>query len=574
MTQETTTAGAILDMLAAAGVRTVFGLPGVHNLAFWRETGPGRPRITGVRHEQTTVYAADGLARASGGLGVALTTTGPGAANAVGAFGEAWASGSPVLLIASEVPSAWPGGDAAGGGTDRGSAPPGMSQVRGLLHESPDQAALFRPLAKAVYRPRDPQAALAAVADAARTAMTSPRGPVYVDIPADVLNRPAEAVPLSRLGPLDGRPDTPDRPGRHDPAPEPRAEQVAALAAELIEAERVVVWAGGGVVQAGAAPALARLARRLGAPVITSYAARGVLPPGDPLLVGLPPHEPEVAELIGGADVLLALGTRFDGMMTRNWGMPMPARLAAVNCSAEDLAGNYRPDAGVLGDVGTVLGRLLDLLPGRDRPAATDLEKLRSAVWARLEEDDRTASAVRVLRSIEAALPPGAGVVADMTISGYWYGGYGAVQRPRGLQYPVGWGTLGYALPAAIGAAEAGAPALALVGDGGIMFALGELATLAQERLPVTILLVDDGGYGMLRFDQDHAGDPHRGVDLVCPDWIALARSFGIEAVKVAGPGDPLASALGDALRSGAPRMVVLEATLTPPRTTSPRWFE
>jgi acetolactate synthase-1/2/3 large subunit len=115
---------------------------------------------------------------------------------------------------------------------------------------------------------------------------------------------------------------------------------------------------------------------------------------------------------------------------------------------------------------------------------------------------------------------------------------------------------------------------LAICGDGGFMFAVGELATLAQERLPVTVLVVDDGGYGMLRYDQDHAGDEHRGVDLVRPDFAALAEAFGIRAAAVVGVGEPLAKALGDALASGEPRLVVTEAQLVPPRTTSPRWAE
>ncbi|MFI6741836.1 thiamine pyrophosphate-binding protein [Nonomuraea sp. NPDC050451] len=544
MTQKTT-AAAILDMLAALGVRTVYGLPGVHNMAFWRESAPDRPKITGVRHEQTAVYAADGLARAGGGLGVALTTTGPGAANAVAAFGEAWASGSPVLLIASEVPSAFSSG-------------PRTGTVHGVLHQSPDQAALFEPLAKAVYRPRDAQAAVAAVADAARTALRHPRGPVYLDIPSDVLDRPAEPLPVLV----------------QDEPPPPRQEQVNMLVAELTAAPRIVLWVGGGAIQSEAAHVVDMLARRLGAPVVTSYGGRGVLPPDHPLLVGLPPHEPEVEDLIAKADLLVALGTRFDGMMTRNWRMPMPDRLASVNCSAADLTGNYRPDVGVLGDVRTVVAAALDRLPGGDRTPYADLEALRSDVWSRLAADDRTRTAVRLLDSVERALPTGTRIVADMTISGYWYGSYGAVRRPRDLQYPVGWGTLGYALPAAIGAADAGGPVLALVGDGGIMFALGELATLAQEGPPITVLLVDDGGYGVLRYDQEHAGHACHGVDLVAPHWLTLARSFGIEAAEVTDPGEPLQDTLATALRAGSPRLVVLRTTLTPPRTTSPRWFE
>jgi acetolactate synthase-1/2/3 large subunit len=166
-------------------------------------------------------------------------------------------------------------------------------------------------------------------------------------------------------------------------------------------------------------------------------------------------------------------------------------------------------------------------------------------------------------------------VVADMTIPAYWYGGYGRVGRPRGLQYPIGWGTLGYALPASIGAATAGEhTVLAICGDGGIMYAVGELAVLRQQSLPVTVLVVDDGGYGMLRYDQDHAGDERRGVDLVRPDFAALARSFDVPAVVVPSVGDGLEDALAAALATSGPSMVVLEVALTPPRTTSPRWHD
>jgi acetolactate synthase-1/2/3 large subunit len=531
----------ILEAFAAAGVDTVFGLPGVHNLPFWRETGPGLPRIVGTRHEQTTVYAADGLARATGGLGVALTTTGPGAANAAGAFGEAAASGTPLVLVASEVSTKL--------------ARPGVS--RGILHESRDQAGIFEPLAKAVFRPRTADDAVQAVAEAIRVAMTSPRGPVYVDVPTDVLSQPAAPAPELPVTTV-----------------APDAAAVAELAALAGRSSDVVLWLGGGAVQAGAAAEVAALAERLQAPVVTTFTARGILPPDHPCLVGLPPHEPEVAALIGGADLMIAVGTDFDGMMTRNWSMPMPAALAVVNCDAEDLSKNYRADVAVLGDARLTLQALLDALPTPRPEATARVAELRAAVWDRLARDERATAGLELLESLRAAVPSDAVVVADMAIPGYWYGGYGRVERPRGLQYPVGWGTLGYALPASIGPAATGTPVLAVCGDGGFMFAVGELATLAQERLPVTVLVVDDGGYGMLRYDQDHAGDEHRGVDLFRPDFAALAEAFGIEAAAVSGVGEPLAKALSDALASGEPRLVVTQASLVPPRTTSPRWAE
>lgn len=528
-----TVAGAVLETL---GAPTVFGLPGVHNLAFWRVAGPD---IIGVRHEQTTVYAADGLARASGGLGVALTTTGPGAANAVGAFGEAAASGSPVVLVASEIATT----------LARAGVP------RGVLHESRDQAGMFEPLAKAVLRPRTPESAVAAAAAAATIALTWPRGPVYLDIPTDVLNRPARAV-------------TPEMPRRRAPSPA----VVAAATAMIADADRVVIWAGGGVIQAGADRELVELAERLCAPVVTTFAGRGVVPPDHPCWVGLPPHERSVAALIGDADLLIAVGTAFDGPVTRNWTMPRPPRLISVNCDPADLDKNFPPDVAVLGDAKLTLVALNSAVGKRDR-AMDDVARVRAEVWDRLRFAADSADACVLLDAVNGVVDRHDPVViADMAIPGYWVGGYGRCLAPRRSQYAIGWGTLGYALPASIGAgALRDRPVLAVCGDGGFMFAVGELAVLAEQRLPVTVLLVDDGGYGMLRYDQTHAGDEHRGVDLGRPDFVALAAAFGIPAVAVDGVAD-LAPVLGDAVEAGAPRMVVLREALVPPRTTSPRW--
>ena len=199
----TTVAGAVLEVLGEAGVRTVFGLPGVHNLAFWRDAGSGAPEIVLVRHEQTAVYAADGLARATGGLGAALTTTGPGAANAVAAFGEAAASHSPVVLVASEISTRL--------------QRPGV--VRGALHESLDQAALFdrwrRPSSAPDRRRRG-----AGRGPGGGGGDDQPRGPVYVDIPTDVLDEAAALAPTSP--PRGARsPSRPTSTGRSPPSTRP-----------------------------------------------------------------------------------------------------------------------------------------------------------------------------------------------------------------------------------------------------------------------------------------------------------------------------------------------------------------
>jgi acetolactate synthase-1/2/3 large subunit len=526
----TTVANAIMATLADAGVTTVFGLPGVHNLAFW-EPGEGLPEIVGTRHEQTTVYAADGLARATGGLGVAFTTTGPGVANAAGAFGEAARSGSPVLLLTSEVATTV--------------ARPGV--VRGGLHESADQAAMFEPLAKAVFRPRTAADAVRAVAEAAQVAMQWPRGPVYVDVPTDVLGQQAEPLPVAPPARL-----------------APDAADVTRAVGLIGASERVVLWVGGGAVQSDAGEAVTELAERLAAPVVATWAGRGVVPAGHPWSVDLPPHEPAVADLLADADLMIAIGTEFDGPNTKNWTMPRPPALISVNVDPVDVAKNFLPDIAIVADARMTVVALLDRIDKRDgEPAHPEFAA-----------DERTTSALALVAAVDSAVARhDATVVNDMAIAGYWVGGYGRFAAPRRMQYPVGWGTLGYALPAAVGVgATHDRPVLAICGDGGFMFAVGELAVLVEQRMPVTVLLVDDGGYGMLRFDQDHTGSAHRGVDLVRPDFLALAAAFGIPAVE--STLDGLADALGTALDANGPRLVLLKESLYPPRTISARWSE
>ena len=171
-------------------------------------------------------------------------------------------------------------------------------------------------------------------------------------------------------------------------------------------------------------------------------------------------------------------------------------------------------------------------------------------------------------------LPDDAALVADMCIPGYWLAGFWPAPGPRRFAYPVGWGTLGFAFPASLGTALAGTgPAVCVTGDGGFLFACGELATVRESRIPVTVVLVDDGGYGMLRFDQAMAGEAPFGVDLVGPDFAALAASFGIASSRVTGFGAEFETALGAALGSGEAHVLVVDARLKPPLTTSPRWY-
>lgn len=542
-----TGAAALVATLESLGVPVVFGLPGVHNLTIWDALERSPLRLVGVRHEQTAVYAADGYARVTGRLGVAATTSGPGAANALGAAGEAWAAGSPVLVIATNVPSAL--------------RRDGVS--RGVLHESPDQGAMFAPIVKSVFRVGVAEEISPAVAAAAALAERAPTGPVYLEIPTDVLAAGVEGdqgpTPVVRWRP-----------------PVPTAEALAAALELLRAAERPLVWAGGGAARAGAGAALADLSRKLAAPVIETFMARGALDPGAPTWVGAPPHVPEVGRLWDEADLVLAVGTDFDGMMTQNWRMPRPERLVAVNVDPCEAAKNYRPDVTVVADALEALEALsagLAPRPHGDLDALrARLEDIRDATRAALRRDEPMAA--ELLSTLRTTLEPTTAVFADMCIPGYWLAAFHPFAQPRRLAYPVGWGTLGFGFPAAVGAAVAtGEQVLCVCGDGGFVFALGELATIAQEQAPITILLVDDGGYGMLRFDQEATGLPNVGVDLLAPDWAGLAGAYGILCEEVDGLGETLADALGRHLAIDRPSMLVVKAAMKPPPSSSPRWY-
>jgi acetolactate synthase-1/2/3 large subunit len=368
--------------------------------------------------------------------------------------------------------------------------------------------------------------------------MLHPRRPVYVEIPTDLLSaQVAVPTPETHVPPTRGF--LPDR----DAFPRPF--------------ERPLVWAGGGATASGAGPLVAELCRRLGAPLLTSYGGRGLLPPDDPHLVPLPPHAKEAGDLWDAADLVVVVGSDLDGMNTQGFRQPRPPWVVTVDLEHPV---NLEPDVHLAMDAVAGLTVLLEQAPQRNpwftRPAGREL-------YAGPE--------TAFLDALESGLTDDTVVVADMCVPGYWYGGFGRVPRPRGLAYPVGWGTLGFGFPAGIGAALSGRPAVALVGDGGFLFACGDLATVAQERVPLTTVLVDDGGYGMLAYDFTKDGDQPVGCDLDPPDFVALAKAFRIASREVTVA--ELGPAVAQGIASGQPSLLVLKASYTPPPNTSPRWY-
>jgi acetolactate synthase-1/2/3 large subunit len=282
----------------------------------------------------------------------------------------------------------------------------------------------------------------------------------------------------------------------------------------------------------------------------------------------VPPHTEPAGRLWDEADVVVAIGSDLDGVQTQNFAQPQPRSLIAVSLEAPV---NYAADVHLQGDAAELTAALADRVAAHHGDPAERVAAARAEACERLDS-----RALRFLDAIRFAVPADGIVVADMCIPGYWLAGFHSPPAPRKLQVPLGWGTLGYAFPAALGAALAGAgPVVSVSGDGGFLFAAGELATLAQEKIPLTAVIVDDGGYGMLRYDQALAGEATYGVDLHTPDFAALAEAFGVRAQTVDELDDAFGEALAEHLADPAPSVLVARTPepLPPPPNTSPNWY-
>ena len=546
-----TVAAVILDLLANEGVKKAFGIPGVHNLGFWNALSKDRPEIVSVRHEQSCVYAADGLARATGKLSVAITTTGPGAANTLGAFGEAAISGSHLLLISSEAPIKNRSADGA----------------RGILHEMDDQSALFTPLAKRIKignedlvlakSCKSAEDAVATVVDFLKFLSTAPAGVGYIGVPSDVLNQEFNQV----------LPDLSDKAVAYI-AQEKNRDIDFNLAKDLLAGvNKIGIWAGGGATNVSGE--MAALADHLSAPIFTSFAGRGVGAVSKNYL-NIPIHETEAEQLLAECEALLIFGSQLDGMNTKNWSIKFPKKILLVDANPKIALRNVSADLVLqTSDISSVITALKSI-PARSSWA--DISEIATQARKRIAASDKGKAGMALVTAIEKSWPSENYIVCDMAISGYWTGVYLQAKRARQISYPVGWGTLGFGLPASLGPSSAGVATLVICGDGGIAFGLGELATVAQEQLPLTILLHDDGGYGMLRFDQQVMKHPERGVNLYNPDWQVLAKSFGIEFIQTNLA--ELSEVLAKRSVNSTPGIVLIQDPIYPPKSTSPRWSE
>jgi acetolactate synthase I/II/III large subunit len=490
----------LVQLLQELGVEVVFGIPGVHTVELYRGLPATRLRHITSRHEQGAGFMADGYARVSGKPGVCFIITGPGMTNIATAMGQAFADSIPMLVISS-VNKTYE-----------------LGMGSGRLHELPGQREMIAGVCAfnhTLVRPDDLPAVLSrafALFNAAR-----PR-PVHIEIPIDVITMPADHVPR-RLGAIP-----------HRPTAGPAAVEEAVNL--LSRAQYPVLLLGGGAVGCNAQG----LAEALDAPTAYTINAKGSLPPGHPLALGSNQSLLPVRELVLQADVVLAVGTElgetdydsvFDGQFR------IPGKLVRIDIAPEQLHSNYPAEVAILGDARLSVAALLAGLQDRAQAYSANSPGAQraAAVRARLESAWPPAWAPqrRLLNVLQQTLPEVI-IVGDSTQPVYSGNHlYEAHGTRSWFNSATGYGTLGYALPAAIGAKMAAPtrPVVALIGDGGIQFTVAELASAVEAKAPIIVLLWNNHGYGEIKQYMIKRGLPTIGVDIYTPDFLLIARGFG-----------------------------------------------
>jgi thiamine pyrophosphate-dependent acetolactate synthase large subunit-like protein len=526
MAKRMTGGQAVVRALAEHGVEVAFGIPGVHTLALYDALIDSPIRHVLGRHEQGVGFMADGYARASGKPGVALVITGPGVTNVATAVGEAYTDSSPVLVVASAEDQRWAG------------------KMMGHYHDIRDQTEAIRPVtASQAQATAVGEVAPAIGAAFARMASARPR-PAYVEIPRDVLEAEAE---ITFPDPI-----LVERPG-------PDAEQIAAACEEIARARRIVIIAGGGAVACDAGAAIVALAERLGAPVITSQMGKGIIPEDHPYALGnlwLPGNP--VDALLRKADLALVFGTKLGGAETEDGAMGLPATVVRVDIDPEEVERNYRPTRAIVADARKTAAALDVALASagiaRTGWSAEEVAKTRTAAL----ENQFGAENAAYLAALRRAIPRDGILVNDTTMMTYAAAKHYPVYAPRTFLVPAGYLTLGFSMPAAIGAkiAQPDKVVVSIVGDGGFQFTMHELATAKQFKIGLPIVIFNDSTYTAVKMEQAMQYDRrYLAVDLENPDFVKLAAAYGIPGVRASSP-DELEPAVVEASARDVPTII------------------
>jgi len=503
---------AIVDALQSEGVTRAFGLISVHTMHLYDALYEAKDNLhfIGGRHESAVVYMADGYARASGKPGVCFTSTGPGAANSVGAMGEAYHNSSSVLNITSNSEHELVNSD------------------RGALHEPKYQLEMFRSVTDWNALITQVEAIPGHIHEAFERFLSRRPRPIELEIPTDVLAQRAEVkvLPAAQRFRQQGEPMG--------------VEQAASI---LATARKPVIWSGGGIISSEATPELVQLAELLGAPVTTSYGGKGGFPEDHPLALGCSIGgrvygQNPVFDFIEQCNVALVVGARLPHRATAGVGLKFPQKLIHIDIDAGVFNKNYPTTVAITGDGKAVLGQLVESLKGKNvaksEAFAREVKQLKKRISQTLWENG--ANQQRVMEAIRGTISRDAIIVADPTIPAYWATRGMTCYEPRTYLSPHGWGSIGFAFPAALGAkvARPDRQVIVISGDGGFQLNLQELGTAAQFGIKVVVLLFNDGAWGVLRDRQrDYHGGRYYATNLVNPDFVKLVESYGLAATRV-----------------------------------------
>lgn len=516
---------AIVDHILAQGVDTVFGLPGAQIYGLFDAFALAAPRlkVIGARHEQACGYMAFGYARSTGRPGVFSVVPGPGVLNAGAAMLTAFGCNEPVLCLTGQVPM------------------PFFAKGRGHLHEMPNQLATLRSFLKWAGRAEYPAAAPAIVARAFQEMLSGRRGPAAVEMPWDVFTQRAAVSAVAPLAPL--------------PPPQPDPERIKAAAALVAGAKAPMIFVGAGAIDA--ADDILALAEMIDAPVVAFRSGRGIVSNAHELGLTMA----AAYRLWPQTDLMIGIGTRLELPAWRWPYRPAGQKMIRIDIDPSEMR-RYAPDAPIVADARDGTRALAAAVAktgyARQRGRRDALREASAAAAQQIQAIQPQMAYLDILRQL---LPQDGIVTDELSQVGFasWYGF--PVYRPRTFLSSGYQGTLGSGFPTALGAkvAHPDKPVVAITGDGGFMFAVQELATAVQYKIGVVVLVFDNQSYGNVRRDQREVFDGRVvAADLVNPDFIRLAESFGVGAARVASPA-AFRPALEQALADGGPRLIAID---------------
>ncbi|WP_427015374.1 thiamine pyrophosphate-binding protein [Pseudarthrobacter sp. P1] len=493
---------AVMTTLRNYGIDTIFGIPGTHNLEFYRHLAPLGIHPVTSRHEQGAGYGADGWSQLTGLPGVVITTSGPGLLNAMSAAATAYCESRPLIILSPGAP--------------RGSE---FSDI-GSLHETRDPTGAVRALIGRSTRVSSGAEAVELIHEAFDLFAHGRPRPVHIEIPLDLLESANDVDPslcaARGLG----------------PARNADAGALAAAVSVLARAANPVILAGGGSLRAGSA--LLELAELLQAPVVTTLNGKGAIPESHPLSLGSDIRLSAAQDLCNGADALLVIGSKVGE--SELWGGAIVPQGSCIRIDIDpgQLAVNLSADIELAGNAAAVVPALLAGLAGHIAAAQADVSVLK----AQLQDEAREMSPVlaRINEILAGVLPADTVIGGDSSqVTYFGTASFFPMDSAHQLLYTPCYATLGYGLPASIGAKVAAPdrPVVCLLGDGALMFAVQEFITAVEQGVDLPIICVNNGGYGEIKANMADRGIAPVGVDLAQPDWVKLAEGFGLAAFAV-----------------------------------------